>query len=296
VEEVSVAPYPADTRAKGWRFELDLDRVRQSDTWALAAPDVRPWLLMLWATAWEQTPCGSLPGDDVLIAARIGASPKFFAKHKAVLLRGWVLADDGRMYHQTITELVLAMTWHKDAERRRKSEYRARLSHGTDVGRTPESSGSDATGTGTSTKEIQNPPTPSGVAPPCDPGPKSKAPPKPDDVDAQTWADWLALRKAKRAPVTATVVDGAKAEAGKAGLSLEAFLRVWCARGSQGLQAEWLKPDERGATVQRLPALTAAERRVMAEMPRELWAPHLRELEPPKPTMEIFDVTARALG
>jgi hypothetical protein len=67
-------------------------------------------------------------------------------------------------------------------------------------------------------------------------------------VDPQTWADWLALRKAKRAPVTATVVDGAKAEAGKAGLSLDAFLRVWCSRGSQGLQAEWLKPNERGNT------------------------------------------------
>jgi hypothetical protein len=26
------------------------------------------------------------------------------------------------------------------------------------------------------------------------------------------------------------------------------FLSVWCARGSQGLQAEWLKPDERNLT------------------------------------------------
>ena len=28
-------------------------------------------------------------------------------------------------------------------------------------------------------------------------------------------------------------------------LPLERFLAVWCARGSQGLQAEWLKPHER---------------------------------------------------
>lgn len=69
--------------------------------------------------------------------------------------------------------------------------------------------------------------------------------PNPDDVDAQVWSDWLQLRKAKSAPVTATVVDSARDEASKAGMTLEAFLRVWCARGSQGLQAEWLKPNER---------------------------------------------------
>ena len=32
----------------------------------------------------------------------------------------------------------------------------------------------------------------------------------PPDVDAQVWADWLALRKAKKAPVTATVLKGAQ--------------------------------------------------------------------------------------
>jgi len=70
----------------------------------------------------------------------------------------------------------------------------------------------------------------------------------PPDVDAQVWADWLALRKAKKAPVTATVLKGAQVEAGKAGMSLEAFLAVWCRRGSQGLEAGWLKPEERAGT------------------------------------------------
>ena len=67
----------------------------------------------------------------------------------------------------------------------------------------------------------------------------------PADVDAQVWADWLSLRKAKKAPVTETVAAAARDEAGKAGMTLEAFLKVWCARGSQGLSAEWLKPEER---------------------------------------------------
>lgn len=68
---------------------------------------------------------------------------------------------------------------------------------------------------------------------------------KPDDVDQQTWADWLTLRKAKKAPVTETVVGGARDESAKAGMTLDAFLQVWCLRGSQGLQADWLKPEER---------------------------------------------------
>lgn len=67
----------------------------------------------------------------------------------------------------------------------------------------------------------------------------------PDGVTPQTWTDWLTLRRAKKAPVTPTVLANAVAESGKAGLTLERFLAIWCARGSQGLQADWLKPHER---------------------------------------------------
>lgn len=67
----------------------------------------------------------------------------------------------------------------------------------------------------------------------------------PPDVSEAVWLDWLQLRKAKKAPVTQTVVNSAIKEAEKAGISLNAFLTIWCARGSQGLQAEWLKTNER---------------------------------------------------
>jgi hypothetical protein len=69
---------------------------------------------------------------------------------------------------------------------------------------------------------------------------------KPDDVDQQTWTDFHTLRNKKRAPVTQTVIDDARRECLKAGMTLESFLRVWCRRGSQGLEASWLKPDETG--------------------------------------------------
>ena len=66
-------------------------------------------------------------------------------------------------------------------------------------------------------------------------------PPRPDGVDEQVWLDWLALRRGKRAPVTGTVLDGARQEAQQAGVTLEAFLREWCLRGTQGLKAAWLR-------------------------------------------------------
>jgi len=91
---------------------------------------------------------------------------------------------------------------------------------------------------------------------------------KPDDVAEQTWADWLALRKAKRAPVTSTVVDGARKESAIAGMPLDAFLQVWCMRGSQGLQADWLKPSERQVASRVQPLQTFRERDAEAGMRR----------------------------
>ncbi len=66
----------------------------------------------------------------------------------------------------------------------------------------------------------------------------------PPDVQEQVWQDWLSLRKAKKASVTETVVNGARQEAQKLGWPLEQFLIEWCTRGSQGLKAEWIKPDQ----------------------------------------------------
>jgi hypothetical protein len=60
-----------------------------------------------------------------------------------------------------------------------------------------------------------------------------------EDVDPATVADWTALRKAKRAPVTATAIAGIRREAGKAGLSMQAVLAMCCERGWTGFKAEW---------------------------------------------------------
>lgn len=100
-------------------------------------------------------------------------------------------------------------------------------------------------------KEKQTPSLRSGepaAAPPA-PAKKPKSGPveQPDDVDPQVWADWLQLRRKKSATVTPSVIAMARQEAHKAGMTFEAFLRLWVFRGSQGLVAEWVKPHERQA-------------------------------------------------
>ncbi|RYF59459.1 MAG: hypothetical protein EOO27_09220 [Comamonadaceae bacterium] len=162
-------PYPGDVRAKGWRFELDHEKIDQSDTWSLAPAPLKPWLLMLWMTAWRQTPCGSLPDSDELIATRIGMPLATFHKSRTVLRRGWWQAEDGRLYHDTIVGLVIDMMAKRRSEADRKARGRARTPAGvperpadvprdivgTDDGLHPESD--TGTRTGTSSQVVTPP-------------------------------------------------------------------------------------------------------------------------------------------
>ena len=66
---------------------------------------------------------------------------------------------------------------------------------------------------------------------------------RPLDVTEQTWADFIAHRKLKRATVTDTVLDTIRREAQKAGWSLDAAMRECVARGWQGFKADWVKTE-----------------------------------------------------
>ena len=78
--------------------------------------------------------------------------------------------------------------------------------------------------------------------------------PCPDNVDPQLWADWLAVRKAKRAPLTATALAGVRREAEKAGLSLEQAIQICVEWGWQGIRAEWMENRSRQASGQAVPS------------------------------------------
>lgn len=286
-------PYPADTRAKGWRFELDMERFKESDTWLKARTmQVRALLLLLWAESWQQKPCGTLPNDDEMISTLLGMEPEEFAQRRAVLMRGWWMGEDGRFYHDVMVERVLAMLAKREKDAKRIAVKRASR------GESQESRGdTDATSkrvAGESDTKHQAPTTSAKAEVPRKRRAPAALPPDcPGDVDPGVWRDWLALRKAKSAPVTPTVVESARSEAGIAGLTLEAFLRVWCARGSQGLQADWLKAHELPA---RSPPKTFHERETAAkaaraaEMTGGLVGSRTRTLD------EVFDVPAITSG
>jgi hypothetical protein len=71
----------------------------------------------------------------------------------------------------------------------------------------------------------------------------------PDGVSLSVWQDFQKHRKAKKAPITETVMAGVKREADKAGWTMENALIEICSRGWTGFNADWVsgkQPDTRG--------------------------------------------------
>jgi hypothetical protein len=62
----------------------------------------------------------------------------------------------------------------------------------------------------------------------------------PDGVSDVVWTDFLKLRKAKRAPMTDTALQGIQREADKIGWTLQKALETCCQRGWQGFEAKWV--------------------------------------------------------
>lgn len=61
-------------------------------------------------------------------------------------------------------------------------------------------------------------------------------------VDEQTAADWLTLRKAKKAPPTATAINMLAKQANQAGMTLTQALELCCLNGWRGFKADWVAP------------------------------------------------------
>lgn len=118
--------------------------------------------------------------------------------------------------------------------------------------------------------------------------------PCPEDVAGDVWTAWLDLRRKKRAPVSDVVLQQARKEAALAKLSLDAFLRIWCYRGSQGLHADWITPQDR----QRFGSSPAGDR-VSAQLEVAslmVNPPQAAARKPAGPAQEVIDVTPRRIA
>ncbi len=58
-------------------------------------------------------------------------------------------------------------------------------------------------------------------------------------IDPQIAKDWLAIRKAKKLPLTKTALDGIEREAKKVNLTLEQALKICCENNWAGFKSHW---------------------------------------------------------
>lgn len=81
-------------------FGLNVERLLASELVALCTPQEGWAAVMLWARAWQQTPPGSLPNNERVLAAF--AKAKSWKQVRAMALRGFILCSDGRLYHPVL--------------------------------------------------------------------------------------------------------------------------------------------------------------------------------------------------
>lgn len=92
---------------------------------------------------------------------------------------------------------------------------------------------------------------------------------KPDSVCQEVWDSFVAVRKAKRAPISKIVIDGIEREATKAGISLEGALTVCCERGWQSFEAAWVNRDKPSTNTNRNGAAMASYGTIFNQQPEE---------------------------
>ncbi len=100
---------------------------------------------------------------------------------------------------------------------------------------------------------------------------------RPDDVAEPVWLDFQAIRKAKRAPLTDTALDGIRREAGKAGVTLADAIAYCCEAGWQGFNATWYAERHAGGGRRASPeSFREIDRRAAAERVAQ-FAPRLAD-------------------
>ena len=179
-------------------FMLNTERLLASELWALATGDEFRAAVALWCRAWKQVPAASLPNDFTTIAAFAGETRPWFMKHKDIVLRGFILCSDGRLYHRTLSEDAtrawekkLRRSTERNADAERLKQWRERRKNGDE---TPTKRVRQGQGQGQGQKKEK----------------ESPLPPKgdivlPDWLPADTWADFVAHRVKLKKPMT----DGA---------------------------------------------------------------------------------------
>jgi hypothetical protein len=114
---------PPDCDLTGLRsMMVDVGRVLDSDLFALASGEEFKASFALWCKAWTQTPAGSIPADERVLARFAGLPLAQWRGLADMALRGWIRCSDGRWYHPVVCEKVLA-AWIEKLHHRRRSAF-----------------------------------------------------------------------------------------------------------------------------------------------------------------------------
>lgn len=99
---------------------------------------------------------------------------------------------------------------------------------------------------------------------------------RPEEVEPETWRDYLAVRRSLKAPMTETALAGLRREAAKARMSLQQAVVLCVERNWRSLRADWLSEppklpgrpvdDRRARADQLAAALTGRNRREVIDV------------------------------
>lgn len=108
--ELPPPPVPSNADLRGFRrMPLDVIALLGSEFWAIASDAEKVAGLSLWCEAWHQQPAGSLPDHERALAKFSGrGTVQAFNRVRAVAMRGWYKASDGRLYHPFLSSVVQA--------------------------------------------------------------------------------------------------------------------------------------------------------------------------------------------
>jgi hypothetical protein len=125
---------------------MDVQRVLDSDFFALSSPEEFKVGFALWAKAWTQIPAASLPDDPRILARLAGVSLMDWDRLGGMALHGWVKCADGRLYHPVVAEKALDAWAARQRQRKRAADRWARNATGNAVA-LPPAPKTDAAGT-----------------------------------------------------------------------------------------------------------------------------------------------------
>jgi hypothetical protein len=96
---------PPECDCRGLPFmPLDVQRLLDSDLFALSTGDEFKAAFSLWGKSWGQVPAASIPSDERILARFAGVSLGEWRALSDMALRGWLLCSDGRLYHPVVAE------------------------------------------------------------------------------------------------------------------------------------------------------------------------------------------------